>query len=113
MGNHYYRRRVKKRSDVNADGYTDVGWLIEVNPVTAKVKSYGNGVQEKLWAAGRYSHENAVVLEDEITMYSGEDGGSSAVFKFVADQKQDLSKGTLYALQLDGAMINGEHKHNG
>ncbi|MGB0176013.1 MAG: alkaline phosphatase PhoX, partial [Owenweeksia sp.] len=36
--------------DVNNDGYTDVGWLVEIDPLTAKVMEYGNGKQEKLWA---------------------------------------------------------------
>lgn len=98
----------RNTGDVNNDGYTDVGWLVEIDPVSAKVKSYGNGKQEKLWATGRYSHENAVVLNDSLTLYSGEDGGSSAVFKFVADQKMNLSKGTLYALQLDAPLSGGD-----
>lgn len=98
----------RNSGDVNSDGYTDVGWLVEVDPITAKVKSYGNGKQEKLWAAGRFSHENAVVLNDSMTLYSGEDGGSSAVFKFVADNKMDLSTGTLYALQLDNPLSGGD-----
>ncbi|MEO1437170.1 MAG: alkaline phosphatase PhoX, partial [Bacteroidota bacterium] len=94
--------------DVNNDGYQDVGWLVEIDPVTARVREYGNGIQEKLWAAGRISHENAVVLNDEVTLYQGEDGGSSAVFKFIADNPQDLSSGTLYALQLDQPLAGGE-----
>jgi PKD repeat protein len=88
-------------TDENSDGYTDVGWLVEIDPVTARVMEYGNGKQEKLWAIGRVSHENAVVLNDEKTLFTGEDGGSSAVFKFVADNPRDLTSGKLYALQLD------------
>ncbi|MEL6841785.1 MAG: alkaline phosphatase PhoX, partial [Bacteroidota bacterium] len=95
-------------ADVNADGYTDVGWLVEIDPITAKVKEYGNGIQEKLWAAGRVSHENAVVLNDSITLYTGEDGGSSAVFKFIADTPGDLSSGALYVLKLDSTLVGGE-----
>ncbi|MGB0176012.1 MAG: alkaline phosphatase PhoX, partial [Owenweeksia sp.] len=53
-------------------------------------------------------HENAVVLNDSITLYTGEDGGSSAVFKFVANNKADLSSGTLYALKLNGTLAGGE-----
>lgn len=94
--------------DANNDGYNDVGWLVEIDPITAQVKSYGNGKQEKLWAAGNISHENAVVLDDSITLYTGEDGGCSAVFKFVADKKTDLSSGTLYALKLDFPLSGGE-----
>lgn len=94
--------------DVNGDGYTDVGWLVEIDPITSKVKEYGNGKQEKLWAAGNISHENAVVLNDSVTLYTGEDGGSSAVYKFVADSKADLSSGTLYALILDNPLSGGD-----
>lgn len=94
--------------DVNGDGYHDVGWLVEVDPITARVKEYGNNKQEKLWRAGNISHENAVVLNDSITLYTGEDGGSSAIFKFIADNKADLSSGTLYALKLNGAVVSGE-----
>lgn len=94
--------------DVNGDGYTDVGWLVEIDPVTAKVKEYGNGKQEKLWGCGRISHENAVVLNDSMTLFTGEDGGSSAVFKFVADKKMDLSSGKLYALQLDAPLVSND-----
>ncbi|MDZ7845787.1 MAG: DUF839 domain-containing protein [Owenweeksia sp.] len=94
--------------DVNNDGYTDVGWLVEIDPITAKVKDYGNGKQEKLWACGNISHENAVVLNDSVTLYTGEDGGSSAVFKFVANNKADLTSGTLYALKLDNPISGGD-----
>ncbi len=94
--------------DANNDGYTDVGWLVEIDPVTAQVMEYGNGKQEKLWAIGRISHENAVVLDDQVTLFTGEDGGSSAVFKFIADNPADLSSGALYALQLDAPLAGGE-----
>ncbi len=94
--------------DVNNDGYTDVGWLVEIDPITAKVVEYGNNKQEKIWGAGRVSHENAVVLNDSITLYTGEDGGSSAVFKFVANNKADLGSGDLYALKLDGPLSGGD-----
>ena len=87
--------------DANEDGYTDVGWLVEIDPLTARVMEYGNGKQEKLWAAGNISHENALILDDEVTLFTGEDGGSSALFKFVADNPRDLSSGTLYTLVLD------------
>ncbi|MEL7160368.1 MAG: alkaline phosphatase PhoX, partial [Bacteroidota bacterium] len=95
-------------TDANDDGYTDVGWLVEIDPVTARVMEYGNGKQEKLWAVGRVSHENTVILEDEVTLFTGEDGGSSAVFKFVADNPRDLTSGKLYALQLNDEYAGGE-----
>lgn len=95
-------------TDANNDGYTDVGWLVEIDPVTARVVDYGNDKQEKLWAVGRVSHENTVVLEDEVTLFTGEDGGSSAVFKFIADNPRDLTSGKLYALQLNDEYTGGE-----
>lgn len=95
-------------ADVNGDGYRDIGWLVEIDPLTAKVREYGNGKQEKLWACANISHENAVVLNDSVTLYTGEDGGSSAVFKFIADNKTDLSSGKLYALKLDQPLSGGE-----
>lgn len=86
--------------DANNDGYQDVGWLVEIDPVTAQVVNYGNG-QEKLWAMGRMNHENVVVSDDQVTAYYGEDGGTDCVYKFVADTPGDLSSGTVYVLKLD------------
>ena len=98
----------QNNGDANNDGYTDVGWLVEIDPATASVKEYGRGTQEKLWACGRLSHENAAILEDQVTLFTGEDGGSSAVFKFIADTPGDLTAGSLYALKLDGTISGGE-----
>lgn len=95
--------------DANMDGYEDVGWQVEIDPVTRKVKEYGTpGTQEKLWAMGRMSHENIAVANDSMTAYEGEDRGSGCLYKFVANNKMDLSSGTLYALRLDGGLVGGE-----
>ncbi len=93
--------------DLNNDGYQDVGWLVEIDPVTASVKDYGSG-QEKLWALGRMSHENVVVTADGTTAYFGEDGGTHCVYKFVADTPFDLTSGNLYVLQLSDP-LNATH----
>ncbi|WP_053337254.1 alkaline phosphatase PhoX [Microscilla marina] len=93
--------------DNNNDGYEDVGWCVEIDPVTKRVKSYGNGKQEKLWALGRMRHENVVVASDRRTVYYGEDGGTSCVYKFVANSAQNLSRGRLYVLKLDGRLSGG------
>lgn len=95
-------------TDNNGDGYNDIGWLVEIDPITAMVKEYGNGIQEKLWACGRIKHENALILNDSITLYTGEDGNSSAVFKFIATTPGDLSDGDLFALVLDSVLINDD-----
>ena len=86
--------------DANGDGYEDVGWLVEIDPVTASVMDYGNG-QEKLWAMGRMNHENVVITADGTTAYYGEDGGTDCVYKFVADTPGNFTSGTVYVLKMD------------
>ncbi len=89
--------------DVNADGYTDVGWNVEYNPWTREVMDYNNdGTRDKLWAMGRMSHENIAVANDSITAYYAEDGGTSGLYKFVAFQKTRLDSGLVYVLQRNG-----------
>ncbi len=96
-------------TDTNGDGYLDIGWCIEIDPATAKVKEYGTGKAQKLWALGRCSHENVVVdPKDWRIVYYGEDDGDGSVYKFVADKAGDLSSGKLYALKLDFAYNGGD-----
>ncbi|RYD53347.1 MAG: DUF839 domain-containing protein [Sphingobacteriales bacterium] len=90
-------------ADANSDGYQDIGWHVEIDPATASVKSY-NGTQQKLWKMGRMSHENICVDSDMRTAYYGNDENPGFIFKFVADNPQDLSDGNLYVLKLDGAL---------
>jgi hypothetical protein len=93
--------------DVNADGYQDVGWLVEYHPATRRVMDYNSdGVKDKLWAMGRMNHENVVIKNDSLTAYYGEDGGTSCVYKFVAFQKTRMDSGTLYVLQRNGSIGN-------
>lgn len=94
--------------DANGDGYQDLGWLIEIDPISAQVKDYGNNKPEKLWALGRMNHENVVVSADGSTAYYGEDGGTHCVYKFVADTPGDLTSGTVYVLKMDLALSNDE-----
>lgn len=95
-------------ADINGDGYHDIGWLVEFDPWTGKIKQYGNGKEEKLWALGKMNHENVVVSKDSITAYFGEDGGTQCMYKFIADKKGDLSSGKLFGLKLDQALNAGE-----
>ena len=75
-----------------SDGYQDVGWLTEIDPVT-------RSIVRKCWPIGRCAHENAVVASDNRTVYTGADNGSQGyVYKFIADSPTDLSSGTLYVL---------------
>ncbi len=40
--------------DANSDGYHDVGWQVEIDPRTRKVRDFtGDGRPDKLWAMGR------------------------------------------------------------
>ena len=54
----------------------------------------------KRFALGRFSHENAVVMPDERTVYLSDDGYGAVLFKFLADAPGDLRRGTLYAAKL-------------
>lgn len=93
--------------DNNNDGYEDVGWLVEIDPVTAQVMDYGNG-QEKLWAMGRMQHENVVITDDSTTAYYGEDGGTDCMYKYVMDTPGDLTSGTVYVLVLDSPLSGND-----
>lgn len=95
--------------DANGDGYQDVGWNVEIDPVTKSVVDYdGDGKKDKLWAMGRMSHENVAVASDSITVYYGEDGGTQCVYKFVADSPANLSSGSVYVLSLDAPLAGND-----
>lgn len=94
--------------DANGDGYEDLGWFVEIDPVTASVKDYGNNKKEKLWALGRMNHENIVITPDGTTAYYGEDGGTHCVYKFVADTPNNFTSGKVYVLKLDLGLSNDE-----
>lgn len=90
--------------DNNNDGYQDIGWMVEIDPVTAKIMDYDNdGVPDKIWGMGRMSHENCVVAADRRTVYEGADESSYGyIWKYVAHSEEDMSSGALYVLKLDG-----------
>ncbi|NUY81805.1 DUF839 domain-containing protein [Flavobacterium sp. MAH-1] len=94
--------------DANSDGYQDLGWLVEIDPVTAQVKEHGNGKQEKLWAMGRMNHENVCVDQTGSVAYYGEDGGTHCVYKFVPTTPGNLYSGNVYVLKLDLGLQNDE-----
>jgi len=55
----------------------------------------------KLWfTLGRFSHETAVVLPDNKTVYLTDDGTNGGFFKFVANQANDLSSGCIYGTKV-------------
>jgi secreted PhoX family phosphatase len=70
----------------------DYGLLPEV-----KVRRDGTTSVVKHRALGRFARELADVQADGRTVYMGDDGAYTGLFLFVADEKNDLSEGTLYA----------------
>jgi secreted PhoX family phosphatase len=76
----------------------DYGWLVEVFP-----DPRGNVLSTqtvKHYAMGRFSHEMALVMADGKTVYHGDDGTDTVLFKFVADEAGNLGAGTLYAAEV-------------
>lgn len=67
------------------------------HPVEVKVRADGVEKVEKHFAMGRLAFELAEVMPDGRTAYFGDDGRDVGLFMFVADKKNDLSAGTLYA----------------
>ena len=89
-------------NDLNADGYKDYGWLVEIDPATAQVISKNpDGSKGKLWQMGIMNHENVVINNAGTIAYYGEDGGTHMVYKYVMDTPNNLSSGNLYVLKLD------------
>jgi secreted PhoX family phosphatase len=72
----------------------DYGFIGEITDPT------GSATPVKHYTLGRFSHENAVVMPDNRTVYMGDDGTDTVFFKFVADRAGDLSAGTLYAAKV-------------
>ncbi len=81
----------------NRDAYTNFGWMVEIDPITQKPL-------QKLYAMGRFMHEDAECMEDGKTVYLTDDYPVAVFFKFVADQAGDYTSGQLYAYRqsLDG-----------
>ena len=79
--------------DLKALNPYDYGWTTEVKVLNedADVKV------DKHYAMGRFAHELAYVMPDKKTVFLSDDGTNVALFMFVADEKEDLSSGTLYA----------------
>ncbi len=97
-------------TDLNNDGWYDLGWCVEVDPITRDVVDYdGDGQADKLWQMGNMAHENKTTPLDSQRVYWGEDNGASNetnyLYKFVADTKGDLSSGDLFVLVRDSADV--------
>jgi len=99
--------------DVNTDGYTDRGWLIEIDPATRTVinQAGGGAVADKLWALGRANRENAAIKSDNTVLYTGaDDPANGFLFKFVPTVPGVFSSGSLYVLRTTAGLGNGTWK---
>ncbi len=67
------------------------------HPVEVKVDAKGKTRVAKHYAMGRIAFELADIMPDRRTAYYGDDGRDVGLFMFVADRKDDLSAGTIYA----------------
>jgi len=92
------------------DGYTDKGWLIEIDPATRTVinQAGDNPAADKLWAIGRANRENAAIRNDNQVLYTGTDDPTYGyIYKFVPTIPGDFSSGALYVLQTTGSLNTG------
>ena len=71
------------------------GWMVEVDPKSKKAI-------RKITAMGRYVHEDAICLPDNKTVILTNDDSPAVLFKFVADDENDFSKGSLFAYSETG-----------
>ena len=71
------------------------GWITETD-IQSDIPNYS-----KHYSMGRMSHEMAYVMPDEKTVYMSDDGSNVGFFMFIADNKGDLSAGTLYAAKFN------------
>ena len=91
----------------HAANVLDYGYAIEITPAGGYDGTFGSNLV-KHYVMGRFSHEMSLVMPDQKTVYSGDDGTDRVMFKFVADTAGDLSAGTLYAAKItqDGETLN-------
>lgn len=73
----------------------DYGYIVEITAPTSDKPT-----PVKLFALGRFAHENPVVMPDQKTVYLTDDGTDKGFYKFIADKAGDLTAGTLYAAKL-------------
>ena len=74
----------------------DYGYIIEIENAASPEPEF-----QRHLTMGRFSHENAMVMPDDKTVYLTDDGYDTVLFKFIADQPGDLSAGTLFAAHVD------------
>ena len=80
--------------------FQNFNWMVEIDPREAVAirKQYN-------W--GRQAFEGGVIMHDNQTVYTGEDGTPGLFSKFVADTPGDFTKGTLYVYKHDAEGEDG------
>lgn len=73
----------------------DYGWVPEVT-----VSEDGSASVVKHYAPGRFAREMQEMAADGHTAIGGDDGKFTGLYMFVADEKNDLSAGTIYAAKV-------------
>ncbi len=81
--------------------HLNFGWMVEVDPMSGKAL-------RKLYAMGRYEHEDAHIMPDNKTIYLTDDATPAVFFKFVADTAGIYSSGQLYAYKQSADGESGE-----
>lgn len=85
----------------NLPRWQNMGWMVEAD--VAQKKSL-----KKLYQMGRYSHEGALVLPDNKTVFLTDDNSPSVFFKFVAYRGNEFSEGQLFAYQQGSDGLGGK-----
>ncbi len=126
LGSEEYEPDAKTREGLEAAADSEDGTAINSfsqfffgDPATANAYHYGlvpeitvnrdgSTTVEKHYAMGRIARELADVQPDGRTALMGDDGGYTGLFMFVADKRNDLSKGSLYAARWNQTSPVGE-----
>lgn len=73
----------------------DYGWTVEV----AVLNEAGDTSVTKHYSMGRMAFELSYVMPDEKTAYLSDDGTNVGLYIYIADNKQDLTSGRIYAMK--------------
>jgi secreted PhoX family phosphatase len=75
------------------------GWVWEIDPDT--------GAQKRLTGMGRFSHEQETYASDGSWYLTDDRGDARFIYKFVPDNRRDLTTGELYGLAFNKATLTG------
>ena len=81
------------------DGEQGSGWVWEIDPAT--------GAQTKLIGMGRFSHEQEAYASDGSWYLTDDRGDARFLYKFIPNNRRDLTTGTLYGLKFNRATGTG------